>query len=470
VSATAGAEAPPSADGRWRSGRARRNDVPRSSHATWDPPSDRFDPVALLTAQDAARVPDLVSIRHGRMLVSPFTFYRGAAAIMAADLAQTARTGIHTQICGDAHCANFGVFASPDRRVVFDLNDFDETLHGPWEWDVKRLPASVELAGRHRGFPRAARGRAGTEAVREYRMAMRRAAALGHVALWYTRLEIDQLTTLFPNLAPQRNIKNARRSIAKAQRKDSLRAVSKLTERVNGSVRFVSQPPLLVPVAELLPETPAHEQVEAVKELLARYGQSMAADRRHLLHMHRFVDMARKVVGVGSVGTRAWVILLEGRDADDPLMLQAKEAVASVLETHLPRSPYRNHGRRVVEGQRFMQAASDIFLGWETVTGIDGQRRDFYVRQLWDGKGSADLTTIEPEGLRAYARLCGWTLARAHARSGDRRGIAGYLGSGDTFDRAIADFATAYADQNERDYAALRAAVADGTVEAVAGV
>jgi uncharacterized protein (DUF2252 family) len=436
----------------------------------WEAPSDRPDPVALLQAQDAARVPELVPIRYGRMLVSPFAFFRGAAAVMAADLARTARTGIHAQLCGDAHLANFGVFAAPDRRLVFDLNDFDETLEGPWEWDVKRLAASVEIAGRDRGFGSSARREAVVEAVGQYRAAMRRAAGMRHLEVWYTRLEVDEIMALMRELGMQRQAKVAQRGIAKAQAKNSLRAVSKLTARVDGTVRFISDPPLLVPLTELIGNTPAHEFQQLIEGLLERYAESLAPDRRHLLRMHRFVDMARKVVGVGSVGTRAWVLLLEGRDGEDPLVLQAKEAQASVLEAHLPRSPYRNHGRRVVEGQRFMQASSDIFLGWEGVVGMDGRDRDFYIRQLWDGKGSVDLTTIEPVGLRAYARVCGWTLARAHARSGDRFAIAGYLGRGDTFDRAVADFAAAYADQNERDYAALQAAAADGRVTAQHGL
>jgi hypothetical protein len=420
--------------------------------------------------EDATRVPELVPIRYGRMLVSPFTFYRGAAALMAGDLAATPTSGITVQLCGDAHLSNFGVYAAPDRRLVFDLNDFDETLPGPWEWDVKRLAASLEIAGRDRGFNRSERGGVVAAATRAYRDAMRDFAAMGNLEVWYARMDVDDAIERLSGVVRARDARDARRMSAKAKGKTSLRAISKLTQRVNGSVRIVSAPPLIVPIGELLPEGDARDVETEVRALLRRYQRSLSPDRRRLVDTYRFVDMARKVVGVGSVGTRAWIILLEGRDGADPLILQAKEAEASVLERHLGPSDARNHGERVVQGQRLMQAASDIFLGWERVTGLDGEVRDFYVRQLWDGKGSAVVEAMDPTRLSTYGRLCGWTLARAHARSGDRVAIAGYLGSGTAFDTAAAAFADAYADQNERDYRALQAAVTDGRITVEAGL
>jgi hypothetical protein len=420
--------------------------------------------------EDATRVPELVPIRYGRMLVSPFTFYRGAAALMAGDLAATPTSGITVQLCGDAHLSNFGVYAAPDRRLVFDLNDFDETLPGPWEWDVKRLAASLEIAGRDRGFNRRERGGVVAAATRAYRDAMRDFAAMGNLEVWYARLDVDDAIERLSGTVRARDARDARRMSAKAKGKTSLRAISKLTQRVNGSVRIVSAPPLIVPIGELLPEGDARDVETEVRALLRRYQRSLSPDRRRLVDTYRFVDMARKVVGVGSVGTRAWIILLEGRDGADPLILQAKEAEASVLERHLGPSDARNHGERVVQGQRLMQAASDIFLGWERVTGLDHEVRDFYVRQLWDGKGSAVVEAMDPTRLSTYGRLCGWTLARAHARSGDRVAISGYLGSGTAFDTAAAAFADAYADQNERDYRALQAAVTDGRITVEAGL
>ncbi len=447
-------------------GRAAREHAPRSSHAEWAAPPDREDPVAVLERQAASRVPELVPIRYGRMLASPFAFYRGAAALMAMDLAGTPRSGIHTQICGDAHLSNFGLFAAPDRRLVFDLNDFDETLAGPWEWDVKRLATSFEIAGRHLGVARGRTEQIVLGTVGAYREAMSRFAALGHLDVWYTRLDVDDVIAGFLRSATRKDIRAAERAKAKAQRKNSLRAVSRLTTVVDGRLRFRSEPPVLVPISELHPELDADDVVERFTHLFAAYQESLEPRRRHLLATYRFADMARKVVGVGSVGTRAWIVLLEGRDAQDPLVLQAKEAQASVLEQHLEPSPYPTHGQRVVEGQRYMQAASDIFLGWERIDGIDGQERDFYIRQLWDGKGSADVDLMGPDRLGVYGRLCGLALARAHARAGDRAAIAAYLGKRPVFDRAIARFSRGYADQNERDYQALRDAVAEGRVAA----
>jgi uncharacterized protein (DUF2252 family) len=419
----------------------------------------------ILEGQAESRVPELVSIRYGRMTASPFAFYRGAAAVMAADLARTPVSGLRVQACGDAHLANFGAYAAPDRRLVFDLNDFDESLPGPWEWDVKRMAASFEIAGRESGFKRKRREAAVLRGVRAYREAMREFASQGNLEVWYARLDIEEalgeLEAEDPELLPR-----LRRGLVKAKGKDSLRALEKLTETVDGELRFRNEPPLLVPGEDLVPAADGRDVAEALEEVLAAYRDSLAPDRQHLLDGYRFSQIARKVVGVGSVGTRAWVILLSGADDRDPLFLQAKEAQASVLEPYAGASRYRNHGRRVVEGQRLMQAASDIFLGWCPAVGLEG-RRDFYVRQLWDWKRSAEVESLSPRGMEIYARVCGWTLARAHARSGDRVAIGEYLGGGDSFDQAIAAFSAAYADQNERDHAALQAAVTTGRIEAV---
>jgi uncharacterized protein (DUF2252 family) len=451
-------------------GRTARAETPRSSHGDWQPASDRPDAVEVLVEQAVTRVPELVPIRYGRMLVSPFAFFRGAAAVMAADLATTPSTGLTVQLCGDAHIANFGGFAAPDRRMVFDLNDFDETLPGPWEWDVKRMAASVEIAGRDRGQSPERRAAAVQGTVQEYRTAMRMFAEEGNLEVWYARMDLQGLQDRFGADVEQADAARVERKVAKAHRKNSLRALTKLTRRVDGRLRFISEPPLLVPIEELVPPEEAHDEVERVGALVASYADSLADDRRHLLESYRYVHLARKVVGVGSVGTRAWVILLEGRDGNDPLVLQAKEAVASVLEPFVGESAYSRHGQRVVEGQRLMQAASDIFLGWDTVTGLDGKPRDYYIRQLWDGKLSGDLTVMTDSGFAAYGRSCGWSLARAHARSGDRGAIAAYLGSGRSFDKALVRFASAYADQNELDHQALADAVAAGTVVAEQGV
>jgi uncharacterized protein (DUF2252 family) len=450
-------------------GRAARSVARRSSHSEWAAPAHRADPVAIIEAQDARRVPELVPIRHGRMAASPFTFYRGAAAIMAADLASTPVSGFHAQTCGDAHLSNFGAFAAPDRRLVFDLNDFDETLPGPWEWDVKRLAASFALAGRDRGFKRIERSAALLASVRSYREAMREFAAQGDLAVWYARMDVEEAMGWVEDADPG-SVKRFERGIAKAHAEDSRRAMEKLTEEVDGDLRIVSQPPLIVPIEELVATAQAANLEASLRDVLASYRSTLPGDRQHLVDGFDFRRIARKVVGVGSVGTRAWVILLTGRDDEDPLFLQAKEAEASVLEAHAGPSRFRNHGRRVVEGQRLMQASGDIFLGWCVAVGLDGRDRDFYVRQLWDWKRSVEVEGLGPEGLEVYAEVCGWTLARAHARSGDRIGIASYLGGGDAFDRAVCHFAESYADQSERDHAALCHAIASGRIEAIPDV
>ena len=398
------------------------------------------------------------------MAVSPFAFFRGAAAVMSADLARTPDSGLRVQACGDAHLSNFGAFAAPDRRLVFDLNDFDESLPGPWEWDVKRLAASFAIAGRESGFKRKQRQAATLEAARTYREAMRGFASQGSLEVWYARLDADAVMGQIE--AEPKLTKQVRKGIAKARSKDSLRALEKLTERVDGELRFRSEPPLLVPAPELLAADESRDFEATMREVLASYRGTLPGDRQHLLDGYTFRQMARKVVGVGSVGTRAWVVLLTGAGDGDPLFLQAKEAEASVLEPYAGASRFRNHGRRVVEGQRLMQAASDIFLGWCPAVGIDGRQRDFYVRQLWDWKRSVEVERLAPHGLELYARICGWTLARAHARSGDRVAIAAYLGAGEGFEQAIAEFSESYADQSERDHAALVAAIESGRVAA----
>jgi uncharacterized protein (DUF2252 family) len=455
-------------------GRAARGETPRASHADFDVVAER-DAVKILDADSPQRVQELVPIRYGRMLASPFAMYRGGAAVMAHDLAPTPRSGLNVQLCGDAHLANFGGFASPERRMVFDLNDFDETLPGPFEWDVKRLAASFEIAGRHRGFD-AKRRRSGVlSVVRSYREAMRRFAEMRNLDIWYSHLDVDSILAEMNARPGSRDAKRARsleRGVAKAQTKDSLRAMARLTTSVDGEPRITSDPPLIVPLAELGGTMNVEEVETAVRELMRTYRRTLQYDRRELLESFRYVDLARKVVGVGSVGSRCWIMLLLGRDDRDPLFLQIKEAGPSALEPYLGRSRFSNRGQRIVEGQRLMQASSDIFLGWVRNTRtLEGTgERDFYVRQLWDWKMSIDLETILPRGLELYAGVCGWTLARAHARSGDRIAIASYLGKSDTFDRALADFAVTYADQNERDYEALRAAVDDGRIAAKEGL
>jgi uncharacterized protein (DUF2252 family) len=452
-------------------GKKARAQTPRSSHAIFDPAGDRPDPVALLEEQSRSRVPELVPIRYGRMLVSPFTFYRGAAGVMARDLSETPVSGLGVQCCGDAHLSNFGVFASPERRMVFDINDFDETLPGPWEWDVKRLAASLMIAAQDNGFSAADADRVVLESVTEYRESMRRFAAMGNLELWYARLDVEAFMAEYGSQFKARNVARAERTLAKARTRDSVSALAKLTERVNGSIRIVDQAPLIVPLRSLLTGDEYERVAGELHELLRSYRRTLQFDRRVLLEQFEMADFARKVVGVGSVGTRAWIALMFGRDNSDPLFLQMKEAQPSVLEEFAGKSEFTNHGERVVTGQRLMQAVSDIFLGWVHVkAGMDGASRDFYGRQLRDWKGSVEVSKQKPPAMGAYGKLCGWTLARAHARSGDRVAIASYLGSGTSFDRAIVEFSKLYSAQNELDYARLAAAVQEGTIVAQQGL
>ena len=451
-------------------GKANRQETPRRSQGFWEPWANRPDPVALLEEQAATRWAELVPIRHGRMLASPFAFFRGGAYIMASDLATTPRTGIKVQACGDAHLVNFGIFSAPDRRLVFDMNDFDETLPGPWEWDVKRLAASFEVAMRDRAMESAARRDVLLTVVREYRESMATFAAMTNVDVWYARLNTDFLLEKLKAEEAKSSVKSAAKVFAKAQSKNSLRALGKLTVMVDGEPRIISQPPLLVPAAELLQGESLEQFNTTIHEFLRNYSMSLPDDRRSLLEGYAFRQIARKVVGVGSVGLRSWIVLATGRDNSDPLFLQLKQAEASVLERFVGRSRYRNHGRRVVEGQRLTQAASDIMLGWYKVRAFDGKVHDFYVRQLWDGKASVDIGLMPTSLFDVYARMCGWTLARGHARTGDRIALAAYLGASDVFDNAIADFAVAYADQNERDFELMQAAAKSGRIQAEMGV
>jgi uncharacterized protein (DUF2252 family) len=452
-------------------GRAARAELPRSSQAVIEFPKRR-DPIGLLEEQAGSRVPELVPIRYGRMLASPFTFYRGGALIMAADLARTPNSGLRVQLCGDAHLSNFGVFGSPERNFVFDINDFDETAPGPWEWDVKRLAASFAIGGRENGFSAAERENAVLASVRAYREAMIRFAGMPDLQVWYASLPVEQAVREFTAGTDPKRLKKAAAEIAKSRTKDSMRAFEKLTHLVDGEPRIISDPPLIVPIDELLPVEAEREAfTNEVHTLIRTYRRTLESDRQHLLEAFRFVDLARKVVGVGSVGTRAWIALFLGADDREPLFLQVKEAQRSVLEQFVGESEYENCGQRVVAGQRLMQATSDIFLGWEHVSaGLDGEARDYYVRQLKDWKGSFAFETASASGAAAYGRMCGWTLARAHARSGDRIAIASYLGSGNVFDRAMAAFAETYADQNQRDYDALRQAVDSGRITALTGL
>ncbi len=447
-------------------GKEARSRSPRSSHAVYRPSPDRSDPLAILEAQSAARVPELVPIRYSRMSESPFRFYRGAAAIMASDLAGSPDSGIAAQLCGDAHLLNFRLLASPERRLMFDINDFDETLPGPWEWDVKRLSTSLVIAGRANGFDDAERAQIVHTAVRSYREAMRGFAGMGNLDVWYASLDSDRLEDLATQQLHRRGQKRLANTMQKARSRDSLQVFDKLTELVDGRPRIAADPPLLMPIDDLLPDQERSALVRQFRSLLERYGRTLSTDRRALLEDYQLADVARKVVGVGSVGTRCWIFLLLGRDGRDPLFLQAKEADTSVLAAHVGASRYRNQGERVVSGQRLMQAASDIFLGWQRVDGIDGKQRDFYVRQLRDWKGIAMPETMSPRQLAAFGDVCGITLARAHARSGDRVAIAAYLGRSEVFDRALVAFAEAYADQNERDHQALVDAVRAGRLPA----
>jgi uncharacterized protein (DUF2252 family) len=453
-------------------GKQARAAVPLASHGVFDPPADRPDPLALLEEQAASRVPELVPVRYGRMMTSPFGYFRGAALPMASDLAATPVSGLPVQACGDAHLSNFGLFGSAERRLVFDVNDFDETLPGPWEWDVKRLAASLEVAARENGFASKDRRQVVTAAVASYRRAMRGFAGLTSLQVWYARADIDQLQAEFESQLKARERKLAAKGLAKARTRDSMQEAAKLTRVVDGRPRIISDPPLLVPLDELLPaETDRTVLRQQLTGLIAKYRRTLQTDRRFLLELYEVVDLARKVVGVGSVGTRCWIVLLNGSDVSDPLLLQVKEAQESVLSRFCGASRYANQGERVIAGQRLMQATSDIFLGWQrTDPDLDGQPRDYYVRQLRDWKLSADIAAMVPRDLRIYAELCGWTLARAHARSGDRIAIAAYLGGSDVFDQAIRTFAAAYADQNERDYQALVEAVRSGRITAEPGV
>ncbi|MFI6434039.1 DUF2252 domain-containing protein [Streptomyces sp. NPDC050759] len=437
-------------------GRAARKRVPRSAHAVWIPSVDRPDPVAVLERQGRDRLTELLPIRYGRMSASPLAFLRGAAAVMAADLAAQPHTGLTVQLCGDAHLLNFGLYASPERSrsLHFDLKDFDETFPGPFEWDVKRLAASVAVAARENGHDEAKAHRAAGEAVTAYRTAMRRLARMGELEVWCASADAD---SLLPLVRSARQRRHGEASLTRARRRTSIQALGKLTEVVDGRRRIVHDPPLLEPAGA--------SDMAGLRKTFSDYRSTLSEERRLLLERYRFVDAARKVVGVGSVGVRCFLVLLEGRDVDDPLFLQIKEARESVLEEHLPHGPYVHPGRRVVVGQRLLQAASDIFLGW--MSGPQG--RAFYWRRLRDMKGSADVAGMTPADLRAYARLCGTTLARAHARSGDRMAIAAYLGTADTFDQSVADFALTYADRTTNDHAALSAAIAAGVVTAAPG-
>jgi uncharacterized protein (DUF2252 family) len=452
-------------------GKAARAEVPRSSHATLAVAADR-DPIAVLEAQARSRVASLVPIRYGRMLASPLAYFRGAAAVMAGDLASSPSAGLRTQLSGDAHLANFGGYASPERDLVFDLNDFDETFPGPFEWDVKRLAASFEVAARHRDLGVAARLNAVVGVVRTYREAMRQFAAMGDLEVWYARLDVRAMLLELQAEHDRKLASALQRSATKARSNDGLRALAALTHEVDGQPMIASDPPLLVPLAELVANGDEQDDLEPrLRELFRRYRRSLPHDRRVLLERFHYRDLARKVVGIGSVGTRSWVLLMVGRDEHDPLFLQIKEAESSVLEPLLGGSGFGNHGQRVVEGQRLLQASSDIMLGWVRDEGdAGGPSHDYYVRQLRDWKSAADLETILPRGLALYGVACGWTLARAHARSGDRIAIAGYLGSGDRFDRAVAEFARAYADLTEQDHRALVEAVADRRIAALKGV
>jgi uncharacterized protein (DUF2252 family) len=451
------------------SGKSCRSKVPRESHAVWEPRPDRRSPIALLEDQAAERVPELLPVRYGRMSASPFAFYRGAAYVMASDLAGTPRTGIRVQLCGDAHLANFGGFASPERQLLFDVVDFDETLPGPWEWDVKRLAASVAVAGHENGFKAKRREAMIRQMVREYRHAIRQFATMKTLDVWYARANLSDLQELLRSQGNRRQIKRLNKAVAKGRRKDSARAFEKLVVNDNGEARIRAEPPLIVPIADLVDRSEARRLEHGARRWLtsSSYLRSLSGDRRRLLEHYRYADLARKVVGVGSVGTRCWVILLVGADSSDALFLQAKQAPRSVLERFAGGSEFSNQGQRVVEGQRLMQAASDIFLGWlRAPTAHDELKHDLYVRQLWDSKISFNIAEMPPSDMALYARVCAWTLARAHACSGDSIAIASYLGSSDVFDRAIAAFAEAYADQNESDHAALLHAIATGRIRA----
>jgi uncharacterized protein (DUF2252 family) len=460
----------PSPKERHAAGKALRAGAPLDAHAAFSRTPKSPDPVTLLEEQGADRLPELVPIRYGRMLQSPFAFYRGAARVMAADLAGAPSSGLTVQMCGDAHVSNFGLYGSPERRLVFDANDFDETLPGPFEHDVKRLVASLVIAGREKGLGRRQRRAQAVAAGRRYREAMARFAAARDIDVWYSHIDADELPQQLSSRLDSGARKRLARAMEKARSRDSLQAFGKLSEVVDGQLRIRAEPPLLVPLSDLLPENEEQDLESAFNELIRQYRANLPSDVRTLLERYSFVDMARKVVGVGSVGTRCWVVLLIGRDADDPLLLQIKEAPPSVHAEFVGPSQYTNEGERVVAGQRLMQASGDIFLGWQSMPGIDGRVRDFYVRQLRDWKGSAVVEAMDPEAMRVYGDLCGWTLARAHARTGDRIAISGYLGDQPTFDRALVEFAENYADLNESDYHRLADAARSGRIPVRHGV
>jgi hypothetical protein len=452
-------------------GRAARKTAPRASHARFEPAPDRPDPIALLEEQGAARIADLLPIRYGRMLASPFAFLRGGALIMATDLGPSPVTGITVQACGDAHLSNFGIYASPERRLVFDVNDFDETLPAPWEWDVKRLATSIEVAGRDNGASPAQRRRAVLAAVARYRTALRALARRPELSVWYAEAELDELRRQYQQILGARERQLGRADLARIEDRDAKQSIGKLVHTVHGQPRIVPEPPLVVPVADLPGPRAAGASRPGIEKILAVYQRTLPLDRQRLLNRFRVADAALKVVGVGSVGTGCWIILLTGRDPSDVLILQVKQAMASVLSRFAGPSNYLSMGKRVVAGQQLMQATSDIFLGWHPAPRDPGPTvGDCYVRQLRDFKYSMPVETMRPSVLRRYGELCGQTLARAHARSGDRIAVAAYLGSTDVFDQAIADFAAAYADQNERDHATLAAAVKSGRLSAQTGV
>jgi len=459
----------PSREERATAGKAARVRVPLDSQAEFVT-ADRSDPIKLLESQAVTRVPELVPIRYGRMIASPFSFYRGAALIMATDLARTPDSGMHVQLCGDAHMSNFGIYSSPERRLVFDINDFDETHPGPFEWDVKRLAASLAVAGRDNGFSAKKRRKIVLAAAAGYRQSMIEFAGQGNLSVWYSHANMDDVLSQIGAQLDANRKARTQAALNKAHHRDSLQALAKLTTMVDGHSRILSQPPLLVPVEELWGDEQAKAAYEQLGSLISSYRRTLQWDRRHLLEQFKMVQLARKVVGVGSVGTRAWILLLEGLDGGDPLFLQAKEAQASVLSGFVKSSAYKNEGERVVNGQHLMQASSDIFLGWERTKGPDGIDRDFYVRQLRDGKGSVVVEEMVPDGMGFYGQICGQALARAHARSGDRVAIAAYLGKSDRFDNAIADFAETGAEQNVSDHAELARAAATGRVMAETGI
>lgn len=437
--------------------------------AAFEPAPGR-DPLALLESQAPARVPELVPVRYGRMAVSQFSFFRGAALVMADDLAGSPNTGLHTQLCGDAHLSNFGLYATPERQLAFDVNDFDETYPGPFEWDVKRLVASLAVAGRDNEFKKKQRRRITRACVAEYRETMSYQAGRGELDVWYSHIDAGRDMAELRDVLDSSMRKRVQKTIDKAWGRDSFQALSKLTTPCDGQPRIVSMPPLIVPVEELFAGADAEFVHQALMRRLTDYRGTLQPDRRFLLDRFDYVHAARKVVGVGSVGTRTWIILLRG-PGDEPLFLQAKEAQPSVLAGYTAGPEYTNQAERVVSGQRLMQAASDIFLGFQQHPDPDpdGVIRDFYIRQLRDGKGSAVIETMSPDLMALYGRLCARVLAQAHARGGDRFAIAGYLGSDDEFDETIAEFAEDYADQNALDHAALLRAIADGKITATLG-